>query len=58
MKHKSGDNFIVGVLTGIVISAIGISGLIKILDKGVEFVKIKAVELNAEVSQYNPNLPR
>jgi hypothetical protein len=38
--------FFIGVLVGIAISSVGFSGLARILDRGVEAVKIQTQELS------------
>ena len=39
------DRFFVGVIVGIVIATIGVSGMAKVLDKGVETVKEHSREM-------------
>jgi hypothetical protein len=48
---SSCETFVAGVVTGIVLSVVGVAGVLKIIDKGVEFVKTKAVEINTEITQ-------
>lgn len=38
--------FIIGVLVGIAIASVGFSGVVNILDRGVEAVKTQTQELN------------
>jgi hypothetical protein len=40
--------FIVGVIVGLVVATVGFSGVARILDRGVETVKIKSQELANE----------
>jgi len=44
-------NFLTGVITGIVISTIGVAGVARYVDHGVNFVKQEAIRLNAEPSK-------
>ena len=38
--------FLAGVVTGIVLATVGVSGVFKILDKGMETVKVQSKELS------------
>ena len=37
--------FALGIIVGIVLAAIGFSGLFRVLDKGVDLVKVQATKL-------------
>ena len=41
-------NFLTGVIFGIVVSTIGVSGVARWADSGVHFIKQEAVRLNSE----------
>lgn len=48
INTSSIKTFLVGVVVGIVIASVGLSGTAKIIDKGVNKIKNKTVELAEE----------
>ena len=42
-------NFLIGIILGIVIATIGVTGVARIADKGVNVIKRQSVEINKEL---------